>query len=151
MRACIVKLQRISNTTSVAPLSKDIKRNLITLFNQSGNFLSSSEIPEAINATLTRSNPDFPQHLTKVSFEKEGNTSNSKPLAKSVSSYVTEDIPRGQIRDEFDAAVQWPMPGIENLSEREKIVRDALYGTDSSNAPGLEIVEEAERQLEEEK
>lgn len=148
MRASAAKLQRISNTTTIAPLSNDLKRNLITLFNQSGKFLSSSEIPDAINTTLTNNTPGLPQHLTVARFEKEDNTSNSKPLAKSVGSYMTEDIPRGEM-DEFGQRLQWAFPGIENLSEREKILRDALYGTDSDAAPGLEIVDEAERQLKE--
>ena len=148
MRSSFAKLQRIANTTTIAPLSENYKRSLITLFNQSGSFLSSSEIPEAINSTLTNSNPGLPHHLNSIRFVKENNTANSKPLQKSIGSYHTEEIRRGSYStDEFGEPLQWRESGLQNLSERDQMVRDALFGTDSNAAPGLHSVEDAEEQL----
>ncbi|TIB93806.1 hypothetical protein E3Q18_04420 [Wallemia mellicola] len=146
LKSTALTLQRVKYTTTVAPLSDSAKRELITLFNQSQNFLNSAEIPNKIDSTLTNSNPGLPHHLTTVKFEKSDSSSNSKPLLRSSRLHFNEDIYRSGF-DEFGDRIQWPSPGVHNLSDRERILRDTLFGTDSDGAPGLEIVEEAEGQL----
>ena len=146
MKNSVINLNKFKNTISLAPPSNQIKRTLVGLFNQSQYFLNANQYSDAIDHTLTQSNPQAPHHLLYPKLEKDDKHSNSKPIQKRSVSYFNDEIYRGGF-DELGQRVQWPSSGITSLSDRERLIRDALFGTDNDGAPGLEIVQESESQL----